>query len=183
MRQYRPQALVLNAGHTPVMAPLHKQDWKTFSECWNVDTRQVFDWAVAALTLPLERGSTVVTMSSLAALRGSPLSGGYAAAKAGARFVSNYAGAVSDQEHLGIRFVALLPQLTPATELGSIAVRAYAERQGVDVATFTSNLEPLLTPDRVGAVVVDLIATDASGDRPSGTAYRLTGIEFVALDD
>ena len=33
-------------------------------------------------------------------------------------FISAYAGAESEREALGIRFVALLPKLTPATGLG-----------------------------------------------------------------
>jgi hypothetical protein len=34
---------------------------------------------------------------------------------------------------VGIRFVSVLPRLTPATELGSTAVAAYARRDGVDI--------------------------------------------------
>jgi hypothetical protein len=52
---------------------------------------QVFHWTREALLVPLDPGSVVVAFSSGAALQGSPLSGGYAGAKATIRFVSAYA--------------------------------------------------------------------------------------------
>jgi hypothetical protein len=45
-------------------------------------------------------------------VRGSPLSGGYAGAKATIRFLTGYAAAESERDGLGIRFASLLPQLT-----------------------------------------------------------------------
>src|SRR5205814_4152856 len=95
---------------------------------------------------PLEPGSTVVTLSSGAALRGSPLSGGYAGAKAAIRWLTAYAAQESAREGLGIRFVSLLPQLTPATELGAVFAAAYGT-QG-----------PALTPERVRQAVIERIA-------------------------
>jgi len=59
---------------------------------------------------PLAPGSIVITLSSGAALRGSPLSGGYAGAKAAIRWLTAYAAQESGREGLGIRFVSLLPQ-------------------------------------------------------------------------
>ena len=41
---------------------------------------------------PLAPGSVVVSMSSGAVLGGSPLSGGYASAKAAIRYINGYAG-------------------------------------------------------------------------------------------
>ncbi|GAA1288259.1 hypothetical protein Psi02_71640 [Planotetraspora silvatica] len=78
IREYRPSLLVLNAGATPHMAPVHEQTWETFSRNWHTDTRHVFTWTRAALREPLAPGSVVVAMSSGAALAGSALSGGYA---------------------------------------------------------------------------------------------------------
>jgi NAD(P)-dependent dehydrogenase (short-subunit alcohol dehydrogenase family) len=89
---YRPQILILNAGATPAPAPVSKQTWETFSINWNTDVRHVFNFTRQALTAPLEPGSVVVSLSSGAALNGSPLSGGYAGAKATVRFISTYAG-------------------------------------------------------------------------------------------
>ena len=100
-------------------------------------------------------GSVVIAVSSGAALRGSPLSGGYAGAKATIRFLTGYAAAESEREALGIRFVSVLPQLTPATDLGSAAVAAYAAREGVDVGAYLSRAGPVLTPEQVGKSIVD----------------------------
>jgi NAD(P)-dependent dehydrogenase (short-subunit alcohol dehydrogenase family) len=160
-----PGIVVLNAGASPAMAPIHEQSWESFSRTWETDTRHVFEWIRAALRLPLAPGSLVITMSSGAALRGSPLSGGYAGAKSALRFISSYAAAESDRAGLGIRFVTLLPQLTPATDLGSVGVAAYAERQGVDTSTFARNLQPILTPEKMGAAVLELV-------RDPGTDHR-----------
>jgi hypothetical protein len=54
------------------MAPVHEQTWETFSLNWHTDTRHVFVWTRAALREPLTPGSVVVSMSSGAALGGSP---------------------------------------------------------------------------------------------------------------
>ena len=66
----------------------------------------------------------------------------------------------------------MLPQLTPATELGAAAVAAYAERQGMDVASYTESLGPALTPDLVGKAVLDLVESPVPGD--GAEAYLVT---------
>ena len=155
---YRPSVLVLAAGAAPLSRPLHRQTWETFSRTWDVDVRQAFHWLREALLRPLAPGSVVIAFSSGAALRGSPLSGGYAGAKAAIRFISGYAADESQRAGLGIRFISVLPQLTPATELGAAAVAAYAERQGMDVASYNESLGPALTKENVGKAVCDMIA-------------------------
>ena len=127
---YRPAILVLNAGATPLPRPIQHHTWQTFSRNWEVDVQHAFHWTREALLAPLEPGSIVITLSSGAALRGSPLSGGYAGAKAAIRWLTAYAAEESGREGLGIRFVSLLPQLTPATALGGMYVAAYTARQG-----------------------------------------------------
>jgi NAD(P)-dependent dehydrogenase (short-subunit alcohol dehydrogenase family) len=114
IHEHRPGLLVLNAGAVPQMAPIHEQTWETFSRNWHADTRHVFAWTRAALREPLAPGSVVVSMSSGAVLGGSPLSGGYASAKAAIRYIRGYAADESERAELGLRFVTLLPQLTPA---------------------------------------------------------------------
>ena len=89
--EYRPRTLVLNAGAAPLSRPIHQQTWQRFSRNWDVDVQHVFGWTREALLLPLEPGSVVIAFSSGAALRGSPLSGGYAGAKATIRFIAAYA--------------------------------------------------------------------------------------------
>ncbi len=126
---YRPDTLVLNAGAAPLSRPLHLHTWETFSRNWDVDVRQAFHWIREALLRPLRPGSTVITMSSGATVVGSPMSGGYAGAKATIRFITGYAAEESDRAGLDIRFVSLLPRLTGATELGAAAVEGYAPRR------------------------------------------------------
>lgn len=167
---HRPRTLVLNAGASPLSRPLHHHTWQTFSVNWQVDVQQVFHWTRQALLVPLDPGSVVVAFSSGAALQGSPLSGGYAGAKATIRFISAYAAEESQRATLGIRFASVLPALTPATDLGAAAVAAYAKRQGTDVAAFLEGRGPALTPEQVGKAVVDL-AIDSGHDQG---AYLLT---------
>ena len=175
---YDPSTLVLNAGASPLSRPLHRQTWQTFSRNWEVDVAQAFHWTREALLRPLGPGSVVVALSSGAALRGSPLSGGYAGAKATVRFISAYAARESERSGLGIRFTAVLPQLTAATDLGAAAVAAYAAREGVDVATFVQRTGPVLTPDAVGKAIVDL-----AGDPDLGRdAYLLTAAGLSSAD-
>jgi NAD(P)-dependent dehydrogenase (short-subunit alcohol dehydrogenase family) len=158
----RPGLLVLNAGAAPLSRPVQRHTWETFSRNWDVDVQHVFHWTREALLAPLDPGSVVVTLSSGAALRGSPLSGGYAGAKATIRFITAYAASEAERDGLGIRFVSLLPQLTPVTRLGEAAVSAYAAREGIEVAAFTERAGPPLTAEQVAKAVLDLAADDGA---------------------
>jgi NAD(P)-dependent dehydrogenase (short-subunit alcohol dehydrogenase family) len=175
--QYRPRTLVLCAGSTPQMSPLQDQTWQSFSANWNVDVAQAFHWTREALRCPLAPGSSVIAMSSGAAVAGSPLSGGYAGAKAAVKFIADYAAVESQRGGLGIRFVSVLPRLTPATDLGAVAVAAYAERQGVDVDAFLRSSGPALQADQVGRAVLEIAA--ASTGTPD--AYLLTSDGLSSL--
>jgi NAD(P)-dependent dehydrogenase (short-subunit alcohol dehydrogenase family) len=177
MDQYQPQLLVLAAGAAPLSRPLHEHSWQSFSRNWEVDVQQVFHWLREALLRPLEPGSVVVAFSSGAALHGSPLSGGYAGAKATIRFIASYAADESERNGLGIRFVSVLPQLTPATDLGAAAVAAYAARAGMDVPGFLATRGPALTPDQAGKAVLDLAADSAL----SSGAYLLSAAGLKEL--
>jgi len=162
---YQPRILVLNAGAIPLPRPIQQHTWETFSRNWDVDVRHAFGWTREALLAPLAPGSIVITLSSGAALRGSPLSGGYAGAKAAIRWLTAYAAQESGREGLGIRFVSLLPQLTPTTELGAVFAAAYGT-QG-----------PALTPERVGQAVIELVTGSDSGQ----DAYLLTAAGLSPL--
>ncbi|OBH11718.1 MULTISPECIES: SDR family oxidoreductase [unclassified Mycobacterium] len=174
---YRPHTLVLGAGAAPHMSPIQDQSWDSFSQNWNVDVAQAFHWTRHALRRPLAPGSSVILMSSGAAVAGSPLSGGYAGAKATVRFIAGYAAVESQRAGLGIRFVSVLPRLTPATDLGAKAVAAYAERQGLDVEAFARAAGPALTPEQVGRSVLG-IAIGAPGGED---AYLLTSTGLSAV--
>jgi NAD(P)-dependent dehydrogenase (short-subunit alcohol dehydrogenase family) len=170
---YRPAILVLNAGATPLPRPIHHLTWQTFSSNWDTDVQHVFNFTREALLAPLVPGSTVIALSSGAALRGSPLSGGYAGAKAAVRFIASYAAEESTRAGLGIRFVSLLPQLTPATALGSVYVAAYAARQGGGAAPPAGTPGPALTPELAGQAITSLV-TGRGPQGPVQDAYLLT---------
>jgi len=179
IREHRPQLLVLNAGATPHAAAIHEQTWETFSRNWEVDVRQVFEFTRTALLEPLAPGSTVIAMSSGAARAGSPLSGGYAGAKATIGFISSYARAESERRSLDIRFTALLPKLTPATGLGSTFVDEYATYAGLDRDAYLAQLGPSLEPRQVADVVLALAHPSASTVEAS--AYLVTAEGMQAL--
>ena len=176
--EYQPDILVLNAGATPQAATIQDQTWATFSQNWDVDVRHVFEFARAALLAPLVPGSSVVCVSSGAARQGSPMSGGYAGAKAAVTFISAYAGAESVRQSLGIRFVALLPKLTPATGLGSTFVDAYADYDYVDRDAFRQRLGEPLTAEQVADAVIHVAD---HGNKPA-PAYLLTADGLMALE-
>jgi NAD(P)-dependent dehydrogenase (short-subunit alcohol dehydrogenase family) len=175
--QWRPRVLVLNAGASPLARPLPRHTWQTFSRNWEVDVQHAFNWTREALLLPLDPGSVVIAMSSGAAVAGSPLSGGYAGAKAAIRFLARYAADESERAGLEIRFISLLPKLTPATDLGSAAVAAYAARDGEDLAAYLEKTGPALTAEQVGQSVLDL-AVGPANDRD---AYLLTAAGLTPL--
>jgi len=176
IREHRPGLLVLDAGVAPHMAPVHEQTWETFSRNWHVDTRHAFTWTRAALRAPLAPGSVVVGMSSGAALAGSPLSGGYASSKAAIRYIRGYAAEESERAGLGIRFVSLLPQLTPSG-IGAVGVTYYAARQGVDREAFIEGMQPVLTPEQIAKAVLDVAGNPASAPEylVSGAGLRPVG--------
>ncbi len=151
--QYRPRTLILNAGATPAAARLQDQTWENFSTNWNVDVHQVFNFVRQALTAPLDPGSVVISLSSGAALRGSPLSGGYAGAKATIKFISSYASAEAQRNGSKVRFVAVLPQLTPATDLGRLYTEAYG-------GSSVSPSGPSLGLDQAATSIVGLAIDD-----------------------
>jgi NAD(P)-dependent dehydrogenase (short-subunit alcohol dehydrogenase family) len=155
--KYRPSVLVLNAGAVPLPRPIQNHTWQSFSRNWDVDVQHAFNWVREAMLAPLAPGSSVVTLSSGAAAFGSPLSGGYAGAKAAIRFLTAYAADESRRDRLRIRFVSLLPQLTPATALGAVYTAAYAAREGADVMSRTGDPGTALTPEQVGAAVIDVV--------------------------
>jgi NAD(P)-dependent dehydrogenase (short-subunit alcohol dehydrogenase family) len=170
--RYEPRALILVAGATPLMRPLHQHTWDTFSVNWQTDVRLAFHWLREALLKPLRPGSKVIVISSGAALNGSPLSGGYAGAKATQRFITGYAQDEANRAGLGITFTAVLPRITPLTDLGRPAVRAYAARSGQSEQEYLQRFGEPLTPEVAGAALVELVRADTA---TVADAYLLTG--------
>ena len=178
--RYEPEAIILVAGAAPHMRPLQQQTWETFSVNWQTDVRIAFHWLREALLKPLRPGSRVVVVSSGAALNtdGSPLSGGYAGAKATQRFITGYAQDEAKRAGLDITFTTVLPRFAPMTGVGRPAVEAYAARAGLSVEAFLAQSAPVVTPESAGTAVVELVQADAATVAP---AYVLTGAGLQAL--
>ncbi len=175
--RHAPTLLVLAAGAAPSMRSLQHQTWPSFSRNWEIDVQQVFNWTREALLCPLEPGSVVIAFSSGAVIAGSPLSGGYAGAKATIRYITSYAAEESQRNGLGIKFISVLPQLTPETELGAMAVAGYAARAGQDVADFVAGRGPALTPAAAGQAILGLAAEPSHG----ADAYLLSAAGLKEL--
>src|SRR6266852_939837 len=169
LRQYRPDIVALVAGAAPSMRPLHLQTWESFSLNWNTDVQMTFYWLREALLLPLRPGSRIIVMSSGAAIMGSPLSGGYAGAKAAQRFMADYAAQEAERAGLQFTVSAVLPKLTPLTDLGRAATVAYAARMGISEDEYLRQMGKPVTPGIAGRAFVSL----ASGGQVEG-AYMLT---------
>ena len=140
--------------------------------------RIAFHWLREALLKPLRSGSRVVVISSGAAVAGSPLSGGYAGAKATQRFMTGYAQDEAERAGLGITFTAVLPRITPLTDLGRPAVRAYAARRGQSEEEYVQQMGEPLTPEVAGAALVELVRADAATVAP-GYLLTATGLQTL----
>src|SRR5262249_23176862 len=162
--------VVLCAGASPLLRPVHLHTWETFSENWEVDTKATFVWLRNALLLPMKPGSHIIVVSSMAAVQGSPLSGGYAGAKRMQWLMAQYASDEAKCLKLNLRIHCLLPMLNPNTDLGRAAVNAYAERAGVTPELFAQRFTPSLTPAIMGQAVADL---HQNPDRWPQLAYRV----------
>jgi NAD(P)-dependent dehydrogenase (short-subunit alcohol dehydrogenase family) len=165
--RYDPQAVILVAGASPHMRPLQEQTWETFSVNWHTDVQIAFRWLRDALRGPLQPGSRVVVIGSGAALAASPLSGGYAGAKATQRFITGYAQDEAKRAGLDITFSAILPQITPLGDVGAPAMEAYAARAGQSVKKYLEQKGPLVTPEVAGTSLVELVRADPTSRPPT----------------
>jgi NAD(P)-dependent dehydrogenase (short-subunit alcohol dehydrogenase family) len=181
LRDVRPDVVVLNAGAVPPMGPIHQLTWEDFTRVWEHDVKAGLHWLQAVIALPLSRGSRVLFGSSGAAIAGSPLSGGYAAAKRMLWLMADYANGVSDQLDLGIRFQALVPhQIIGGTGVGDAAAAAYARRKGVEPGDFLASFGKPMVPRLYGEHIATLLV-DPAWER--GTAFSFRGeTGIVALD-
>jgi NAD(P)-dependent dehydrogenase (short-subunit alcohol dehydrogenase family) len=170
--RHDPDVLILVAGANPLPRPFHHHTWETFSVNWHTDVRIAFHWLREAILRPLRPGARVIVVSSGAVLAGSPLSGGYAGAKATQRFLAGYAQDEADRAGLEITFTAVLPRITPLTDLGRPAIRAYAARGGQTEAEYLAQMGELLTPEAAGTALRELAQADAAD---LAASYLLTG--------
>lgn len=173
VRELRPDLLVMALGVTPTMGDVDALDWESFSEAWNVDVRASFQFMRASLALPLAPGSSVILLSSGAAIAGSPLSGGYAGAKRMQWLLASYAQRVSDAKQLGIRTLAVVPkQLIEGTLIAERASTFYGKVNGTSAEAYMKRFSVPLDADKVAAAIV----TAAGGGVPAGVnAIAVTG--------
>lgn len=156
-----PDIVVLAAGATPRMAPITEFNWTSFSDVWNTDVKAALLVAQNALTKPLTAGSSVIFLSSGAAIEGSPLSGGYAGAKWMEWKLADYAQKFSDARKLGVRFQAILPRPIVGTTIGIGAANAYAPNAGITPEAFMERIG--VTTEQVSAAILHVLeANDAS---------------------
>src|SRR6266571_5969294 len=175
-----PDILVICAGAVPHMAPLVEQSWEQFSRNWNSDVKMSLLFSQAALTTPLPAGTTVMLISSGAALGGSPLSGGYAGAKRTQMFLADYAQEESARLQLGLQFLALAPgRILPETELGKAAVEAYASSLGLSPADFIKTMRARPTPEDVARAVVEC-ASDPQEKAGKALLVSSAGVTLVS---
>jgi NAD(P)-dependent dehydrogenase (short-subunit alcohol dehydrogenase family) len=151
-----PDILVLCAGAFPPAAPLHEQSWREFAVNWETDVKIAFHFCKAALSRPLPSGSSVILVSSGAALAGSPLTGGYAGAKRTQIFMANYSQKESDRLKLGLRFMALAPRIIINTDLGKYAVSGYSRYLGISEADFIQGMASPPTSSGVATAAMEL---------------------------
>ena len=175
-----PDVLVVCAGAIPHAAPLGEQSWEQFSRNWNNDVKMSLFFSQAALTTPLPTGTTIILISSGAAIGGSPLSGGYSGSKRTQMFIAHYAQQEADRLHLGLRFFALAPGgMMPETELGKTAVETYASSVGLSATEFIKRRGPSQTPEQVASAVVEL-ASHPGGREGNVFLVSAKGIEALS---
>jgi len=173
-----PDLLVLSAAQPPTHAPVVEHTWESFSAHWHNEVKSTFLFGQEIIRRPLRPGSTVVIMSSGAALGGSPLSGGYAGAKWTQRLLASYLQGISDDRKLGIRFVALIPkQMIAGTEIADVASKRYAAKSGVSQEDFMKRFGTPLTPRMVADAILQL----ARGEGPAGPVIAITGNGMEAM--
>jgi NADP-dependent 3-hydroxy acid dehydrogenase YdfG len=175
----RPDVLVVCGGARPPEGSLHQLTWKQFAVNWEVDTRIAFNFCKAALTLPVAPGTSVIVVSSGAALGGSPNSGGYAGAKRTQIFVVNYSQKESDRLDLGIKFAALAPQIIPDTELGKYSIASYSRYLGMTEGDLVRSMDA--APSAVD-VAEAILRVAAEPFRCKGSVFVVSGngLEFVS---
>jgi NAD(P)-dependent dehydrogenase (short-subunit alcohol dehydrogenase family) len=174
-----PDVLVVCAGAIPHAAPLGEQSFEQFSRNWNSDVKMSLLFSQAALNTPLSSGTTIILISSGAAIGGSPLSGGYSGSKRTQMFIAHYAQQEAERLHLDVRFLALAPAgLMPETDLGKTAVEAYASSVGLSATDFLKRRGPSQTPEDVANAVVEFASHPRSRE---GNVFLVSGKGIEAL--
>jgi NADP-dependent 3-hydroxy acid dehydrogenase YdfG len=161
------------------MGRLDQLSWADFSATWETDVRGGLYWLQAALKAPLKPGSRVLVGSSGAAVNGSPMSGGYAGAKRMLWFMAKYANGVSEQNKLGIRFQAIVPQqIIGGTGVGDAAANAYARAMNITLEAYLARFGAPMPPREFGEKVVSVLDDPKYAE---GFAFGLKGDTGITM--
>ncbi len=174
----QPDILVLCGGAFPPAAPLHTLSWQEFAVNWETDVKIAFNFCTAALSRPLPTGTSVILISSGAALAGSPNSGGYAGAKRTQIFIANYSQKESDRLKLGLRFTAIAPRMMPDTDFGRHAVAGYSRYLGISATDFIQSMDSPPTSSDVATAVIELVTNP---ERSMGKVFIVSGKGLEAV--
>ncbi len=157
--QDKPDIVVLAAGAVPPIKPVNELSWETFSTNWNTDVKAAFLLTQYALNTPVKPGTSLIFMSSGAAIFGSPISGGYAGAKRIQMFLANYAQEASNRLKLGLRFMTIAPlRLMQDTSIGELVIPAYAAYYGISENEFIARMSLPQTKEQVAESIVAMTA-------------------------
>jgi NAD(P)-dependent dehydrogenase (short-subunit alcohol dehydrogenase family) len=179
LSEFGPDAIVFAAGAIPPMGAINAISWEDFSATWQTDARGALTWIQAALNLPLRKGARFLTISSGAAIGGSPMSGGYAGAKRMQWLMTNYAAAFAEQNGLQIQFQTLVPgQMIAGGAVGDAGAKGYAAKMGMTVAKYFERFGKPLSPADFGEAVARLLS-DPSLE--SGRTFKITGNEGLCV--
>ena len=150
-----PDILIVCGGAIPPTKPLQELDWETFSINWQQDVKMSFLFIKAALNKPLKPGSAMITISSGAAIGGSPISGGFAGAKRMQMFLTGYAQKESQRLGRNLRFLSIAPmRIMPETRLEQAAIAGYAKYLKTDAESFVKGMGDAQTAQDVANAVV-----------------------------
>lgn len=95
-------------------------------------------------------------------------------------FLAKYAQKESDRLHLGLWFLALVPGgMMPTTELGKVAVEAYASSLGILPADFLKNMRAAPTIEDVARAVVEC-ASDPQERAGKAFLVSSAGVKLVS---
>lgn len=148
--------LVNAAGRVPDWTPVHETPDAVWEEAMEVNAGGVFRATRAALPHLLERGGSIVSISSVSAVKGSNAVASYAAAKAAVLAFTRCVAA--EYGWRGVRCNCVVPGWveTPMTA-GHLAAAAAREEAGRRHA-----LQRVARPEEVARAIVFLAAGDAS---------------------
>ncbi len=175
-----PDLLALVGGTRVSSAPFVDYTWESFSEAWSNDMQSTFHCLKHAHTMPLKPGSSIVVVSSGAAISGSPISGGYSGAKRMQWLLAGYAQKHSDRQQLGIRTTTIVPrQLIEGTAIAERAATVYGAMEGLTAEQFMARFPAPLTCDAVAAAIVRVFRDDMPSSSPTW-GVTATGVEALA---